>query len=91
MLRLAAVAAVLRTAPGLDGKQLRELEFGGIEPPPMDLGRAEDEIGERDLEQRLHLVQRPVAARLGGIRQGAGGVEYGGVHGGLQLCGGAPT
>ena len=38
-------------------------------------GGLEDQLGKRQLEQRLDLVQRPVVARLGGVEQVHGGVH----------------
>ncbi len=78
---LAAVAAVLGAAAGLHRQQLRQLHLGGIEPSAVDLGGAEHQLGERQLEQRLDLLEGPVVP--GRRRVGKAG---GGVHAGLRGC-----
>jgi hypothetical protein len=63
--RLAAIAAILGAAAGLHRKQLRELHFIGAEMYAMHLRGAENQIGEREFEQRGNLGARPVVTGLG--------------------------
>jgi len=82
--RLAAVAAVLGAAAGLDRQQLRQLQLGRVEPAPVDAGGLEHQLGERQVEQRLDLLARPIVARQGGI-----GETDGRVHAGITPVGGS--
>ncbi len=54
--RLRAIAAVLGAAAGLDRQQRRELHRVGCMMRAMDLLRAQQQIGERQREQRLDRV-----------------------------------
>ena len=59
---LRTIGAVFRAAAGLDRDQRRHLHLGGIEVQAMNLLRAKDQFGKRKLEQRAHLLARPVVA-----------------------------
>ena len=63
--RLAAVAAILRAAAGLDGQQLAHLDFVRREARAVHGLRLPHQIGERQIEQRCRLGDRPVGAGLG--------------------------
>ena len=59
---LAAVAAVLGAAAGLDGEQARELYLVGVEVAPMDGLGTEQKVVEGQVVDRLRLGARPVVA-----------------------------
>src|SRR5262249_50401651 len=61
---LRAVAAILRTRARLDREQRADLHRVRIELFPMHALRVEDQIGERQREQRLDFGERPVGADL---------------------------
>ena len=59
---LRAVGAILGTGAGLDRQQRAHLHRVGYVVRAMRALRAQDQIGERQGEERAHLVQRPVVA-----------------------------
>ena len=72
--RLRAVRAVLGAAAGLDRQQRRELDGIGGVMRAVRLLRPEQELGERQLEQRLDRGDRPACAcRRSGMRVGRDG------------------
>ena len=60
--RLAAVAAVLRTAAGLDRKQPAHLHLVGIERGAVHALGAEKQVHEREIVERKRLGAGPVVA-----------------------------
>ena len=62
---LRTIRAVLGTAAGLDREQRRNLHLARIEVLAMNALGAEQQLGERQREQRAHLVARPVVANRG--------------------------
>ena len=63
MRRLAAIAAILRAAAGLDAQQPAQLHLVGIEVAAMDGVRGKQQIVERRSVERLRLRPRPVVTR----------------------------
>ena len=73
-LRLRTVGTVLRAAAGLDRQQGADLHLGRVEAAAVDLGGAEQQLRERQVEQRLDLAQAPVVAgRRGRFNGGLAG------------------
>ena len=68
-----AIGAVFRAAAGLDRQQGRDLYLARIEVLPVDALGVEDEIGEGEVEQGLHLGARPVVAHGAGEHVGGEG------------------
>jgi hypothetical protein len=60
--RLRAVSAVLGAAAGLDRQQRRKLHFVGFVMGAVDLGSAENELGEGQVEQLGDFGASPVGA-----------------------------
>jgi hypothetical protein len=63
--RLRAVGAIFGAAAGLDREQGRDLHLVRIEMFAMHLRRAEQQVVERQVEQRAHFGARPVVAKDG--------------------------
>ncbi len=63
MRALRAVAAILRTAAGLDAQQARGLDVIGIEIAAVNALRLKNQIGERQIVKRLCFSARPVASQ----------------------------
>ena len=60
MRALRAIGAILGTAAGLDRQQGRELDLARVEMPAMRELRAENQLRQRQIEQRGDLVARPI-------------------------------
>ena len=63
--RLRAIAAVFRTAAGLDRQQGAQLDLIGRMVRPVHFGCTEQQLGQRQVEQFGNLFTGPVAAHRG--------------------------
>ena len=84
---LRAVAAILRTAAGLDRQQRGNLHLARIEILAVDALRLEDQLGKRQREQRGHFRARPVMADGAEIEPGGGRKRFGEGHSFFQFVG----
>ncbi len=63
--RLRAIAAIFGTTAGLDGQQGGKLHLVRVEMFAVNLLRAVQQIGERQLEQGLHVCHAPALRSIG--------------------------